>query len=142
MDQNSDSTQRLTVSEAAEVLGISAEAIRQRIKRNTIPHTKIGSTVYVTLEHDMTGQYTDQKRHDKDRTALIESQQDQIEYLRQQLDQANEANRELRRLIAGLTQRIPELPAPPDGSINVDQEQRPQHQEEQHRPFWRRLLGG
>ena len=37
---------------------------------------------------------------------------DQIDHLRGQLDEAHAANRENRRIIAALTQRIPELEAP------------------------------
>lgn len=40
---------------------------------------------------------------------LVESMQDQIEYLRGQLEEAHAANRENRRIIAGLIQRVPEL---------------------------------
>ncbi len=41
---------RATVGEAAELLGITAEAVRSRIKRKTLKSTKEGSTVYVLLE--------------------------------------------------------------------------------------------
>lgn len=102
---------RLTVSEAAEQLGISAEAIRQRISRNTIRHTKIGTTVYVELGPDQIRHNKNRNQHDNNQTALIQSLQEQITYLRHQLDTAHEANREMRRLLAGLTQRIPELAA-------------------------------
>ncbi len=146
MKPNSDSTQRLTVNEAAAALGISAEALRQRIKRNTITHTKIGNTVYV----DVTGQDASEQRHNVDQTELVQSLQDQITYLRAQLDTSNEANRELRRLAAGLAQRIPELP-PASAESHEDHaqatskgEQTTKH--EQHQPeresLWRRLFGG
>ena len=40
---------RLTVSQATEELGISAEAVRSRVKRGTLQSTKEGGTVYVLL---------------------------------------------------------------------------------------------
>src|SRR3954463_10388636 len=67
---------RLTVSQAAEELRISAEAVRSRVKRGTLHSTKEGGTVYVLLpgclddgqirpgadqseaEHDRTGDQT------------------------------------------------------------------------------------
>ncbi len=105
MQPDADRTERLTVGQAAERLGISAEAVRQRIKRDTLHHVKDAGTVYVLFD-----------RHDDDRTtdqALIVARLDsEVAYLRQQLDQANERDRENRRIIAGLTQRIPELEAP------------------------------
>ncbi len=45
---------------------------------------------------------------------LVESMRDQIDHLRGQLEEAHAANRENRRIIAALTQRIPELEAPRD----------------------------
>src|SRR5215207_9040655 len=41
---------RTTVSEAAAILGISAEAVRGRIRRGTIPVEREGGTVYVLIE--------------------------------------------------------------------------------------------
>jgi hypothetical protein len=50
-------------------------------------------------------------------STVVESLQEQIQYLREQLDNESrariESDRENRRIIAALTQRIPELP-PPD----------------------------
>ena len=45
---------------------------------------------------------------------LVESLQDQVKYLREQLDAEREATRENRRLLAAALERIPELEAPPD----------------------------
>ncbi len=139
---------RLTVSDAAELLGVTSEAIRQRISRNTIRHTKIGTTKYVELDPEQINQIRqnrDRKKQNTDLTALVESLQDQITYLRGQLDQSNEANREMRRLVAALTQRIPELPERTDSNlpeqtantINVEQQEQPERES-----FWQRLFGG
>jgi hypothetical protein len=101
---------RTTVAEAAEVLSISAEAVRGRIRRGTLPVEREGGTVYVLLS-DQAGDRTtaDQPRTTTDRPddhtdLLIAELQDRVRFL-------EEANRENRRIIAALTQRIPELPA-------------------------------
>jgi len=98
---------RTTVAEAAEVLGISAEAVRGRIRRGTLPVEREGGTVYVLLEDRTT---TDQPRttgdEPTDRTDLL------IAELQDRVRSLEEANRENRRIIAALTQRIPEIEAP------------------------------
>ena len=107
---------RKTVAEAAEVLGISAEAVRGRIRRRTLPVEREGGAVYVLLETTTGDRPTaDRPRttddRPADRTELVEALREQISDLRGQLAEANAANRENRRIIAGLTQRIPELEA-------------------------------
>jgi hypothetical protein len=52
---------------------------------------------------------SDQSRDQDDR--YTRSLEDQVEYLRRQLDQERDANRENRRIDAALTSRIPELEA-------------------------------
>ncbi len=48
------------------------------------------------------------------RDMLIERMGSEIEHLRTQLEEAHESNRENRRIIAGLVQRVPELEAAPE----------------------------
>lgn len=152
-DTTQKETVKVTVREASNLLGISAEAVRQRIGRNTIPHTKIGTTVYVELDREE----IDRKQHDrdsKDQDALIGSLKDQVSYLREQLDIANDANREHRRIIAGLLNRIPELPHAPqpdqdrthresreDATQATSKDDARDGHHEQQRPFWKRLFG-
>jgi hypothetical protein len=113
-DQPTD--QRLTVAQAAAALGITEGAVRSRIKRGTLPTSKEGGTVFVLL-----GGGTSQTNQapntsvpaDQAPPELVEALRDQIRDLREQLGQANERDRENRRIIAALTSRIPELPPPP-----------------------------
>jgi hypothetical protein len=124
---------RTTVAEAAEILGISAEAVRGRVRRGTLPVEREGGTVYVLIDqapYERTT--TDQSRTTDDQTAaLIASLQDQIQYLREQLDAEREARTEERRrhdtLMAQLTSRIPELepPAPPEAPEPREEPERP-----------------
>jgi hypothetical protein len=106
---------RTTVSEAAEILGISAEAVRGRIRRGTLPVEREGARVYVLLEkvpEDRTT--TDQHRttadQPNDRTDLL------IAELQDRVRSLEEANRENRRIIAALTSRIPAIEAPQEPS--------------------------
>ena len=152
---------RKTVAEAAEAMGISAEAVRGRIRRGTLPVEREGGAVYVLLEPAADDRPTaDQPRttadQPADRTELVEALREQISDLREQLAEANAANRENRRIIAGLTQRIPELEAasssePPEASPTAREgpdraEPRPAtgapQEGAQRRPWWRRVLGG
>jgi hypothetical protein len=126
------SQQRLDVKQAAQALGISSEGVRKRIKRGTLESEKAhDGKVFVWLDgtdEDRTNSPTgsDNGSHingDSDRTeygqrsdpqtdALHSSLQDQVSYLRNQLDLEREANRENRRLLAAALERIPEIEAP------------------------------
>src|SRR5215212_10282276 len=102
---------RTTVAEAAEILGISAEAVRGRIRRGTLPVEREGGTVYVLLEGTAEDRTTgDQPRttgdQPNDRTDLL------IAELQDRVRSLEEANRENRRIIAALTSRIPAIEAP------------------------------
>ncbi len=107
--------QRLTVAQAATALDITEGALRSRIKRGTLPTVKEGGTVYVML-----GGGTSKANHPphtdepSDQTKLVESLQDQVTYLRQQLDAEREAGRRKDHLLAAALERIPELGAPRD----------------------------
>jgi hypothetical protein len=102
-----------TVPEAAELLGLTVEAVRGRIKRNKLRSSKEDGTVYVYLDID---QIPTSQQPDEDQTAapteLVEVLKDQLAYMRDQLEAEREANRENRRIIAALTSRIPELSPP------------------------------
>jgi hypothetical protein len=142
-----DEPRRFTVSEAARVLGITEAAVRARINRDKLQSEKIGNTVYVRLDADAT------PVNPGDQTALVEALRDQVGMLKQQLNTEQAASAELRRIIAALTQRIPELEAPlePRESPTEATEQpgrvEPQTaveapQSAAERPWWRRVFGG
>ncbi len=103
------------------LLGLSEAAVRSRLKRGTLRKEKAkDGTVLVVFgsgaspdrptnstvrpnDRSSTGQPADQGD-------LVEALGDQVVFLRQQLEEEREANRENRRIIAALTSRIPELP--------------------------------
>jgi len=90
--------ERLTVAQAAARLGISEGAVRSRIKRGTLRTDKEGGTVFVLLG-DGTSQanQTTNTGVPGDQSALIASLQDQVSYLREQLDAEREARTEEHR---------------------------------------------
>lgn len=114
---NRATVRRVTVAEAAHLLNLSAEAVRSRVQRGTLDSIKIAGTVYVLVDADQTQQNAvkadNQTLLIQSLQALVQSLQDQATHLREQLDQERKANRENRRIIAALTQRIPYLPEPP-----------------------------
>ncbi len=118
MNDRPETRRRVTVPDAADALGITVEAVRGRIKRGKLGHVKDGGTVYVLLPIDGTRPDKTSHQPDNDRitdqSKLIEVLEAQVEDLRARLDRADEANRENRRIIAGLVQRIPELEAAPE----------------------------
>jgi excisionase family DNA binding protein len=110
---------RVTVAEAAKLLGISADGVRMRVRRGTIDHEK-----------DETGRlvvYVDEAELDRNESqddspdAYLAVLQEQIEQLRndvtdwkEQLREEREANRENRRLLAAALERIPAIEPPSD----------------------------
>ena len=150
-DDRTGEERRTTVSEAAEILGISAEAVRGRIRRGTIPVEREGGTVYVLIEetkdHRTTGgQSRTNDDRPSDRTDLL------IAELQDRVRSLEEANRENRRIIAALTSRIPAIEAPQEatgGAETAEEEpERAEHrpasgetQEGVRRPWWLRMFG-
>jgi hypothetical protein len=143
---------RLTVPQAAEALGVTVDAVRGRIRRGKLEAERDDTgTVYVWVEaspQDCRGPSATRQRPSSDQAGRIE-----VAYLREQLQQANERDRENRRIIAALTSRIPALEAPPEAPVSPEMgaeeaergQPRPDAtgaQEGAQRPWWRRLLGG
>ena len=109
-----------TVPEAAEVLGITAEAVRSRIKRGMLPTDREAGAVFVVLEADRAtdqarqgvDQSTDRAAGQDPREELVEELRDRIIYLDRQLDPPTEELREHWRLLAAVLERIsPQLEA-------------------------------
>jgi len=144
-----ESTNRVTVQEAARLLGISEGAVRARIHRGTLETAREGGTVYVRID----GEDTSKERTEQ--TELVQALREHNTTLERQLNAEREASAELRRIIAALTQRIPELEAPkqesPEAPIEATEQpgrvedqaviRSPQTSSERV-PWWRRFFGG
>ena len=106
---------RVTVQEAAQRLGISQDAVRQRVRRGSMRHDKDDKgRVYVylnptntrpTIVHDTSGDTV----HDASRNELVKELRDRIHFLEAELGDRKEESRRKDHIIAALTQRIPEL---------------------------------
>src|SRR5829696_2912790 len=101
---------RFTVAQAAQLLGLSAEAVRSRIQRGTLASVKESGTVYVLLDSEQA--HPDEHPNDRpderlsaDQTPFIESLQEQIDWLRREVERKD-------TLLMTLMQRVPELEAP------------------------------
>jgi hypothetical protein len=102
--------ERLTVAQAATRLGVTQDAIRKRISRNTIDYDQDpDGRIHVYVDSSKIGQ---DKSSDASTEKLVEVQHQEIEFLRRQLETRTEEIRRRDSIIAGLTQRIPELEAP------------------------------
>jgi uncharacterized membrane protein YccC len=165
--------QRVTVADAALLLGISEDAVRSRLRRGTLRReTGKDGTVFVVLGTDRpapnqrptddrqtaqqadrptTDQATDDTGEDVSnhyRDELLEVLRDEVSHLRDQLDRERDASAELRRIVAGLVQRVPELEAAPDPPRSPETVSEGSGKGEEGRPgqekrssWWQRLFG-
>jgi len=107
----------VAVPEAARILGISPEAVRARIQRGTLAKDKDpDGTVYVRLKADRIRSIDSTEDAMGDQSAvqrrLVANFEEQVSFLRAELVTRNEELRRKDHIIAALTERIPELPAP------------------------------
>jgi hypothetical protein len=140
---------RVTVAEAAERLGVSQGAIRQRIFRGTIEHDKHpDGRVYVYLTPDDTKDSTVNNAVNHE---LVEELRDRIRFLEGELEDRKEESRRKDSIIMSFTQRIPELEpssepreSPENASEspgNVDSPEHEGRRTETRLPWWRRWFG-
>jgi hypothetical protein len=154
-DRERDREQWLPMSEAAEILGISKDAVRMRVRRGSLRSEK-GEDGRVYVFVDATTHETEYAVLRDDPSAeLVEVLRAQVEDLQSRLDRETEANRENRRIIAGLIERVPELEAPSsspqeeprESSESAEPSPTPTEpaagsQTGSQRPWWRRILRG
>src|SRR5215207_1142303 len=142
---------RVTVQEAARRLGISQDAVRQRIRRSSIRHDKDDKgRVYVYLDPTNTRATPvhDAPRgtvHDASRNELVTELRNRIQFLETELTDRKEESRRKDHIIAALTQRIPELEPPSEpreySERPTEHVDRDDSTTESGRPRWAFLLG-
>jgi hypothetical protein len=131
--------QRASVAQAAQMLGISEGAVRKRVERGKLraEHDNAGRLIVyldattTDATHDTTHDRPRQSRGDR----YTRSLEDQVEYLRRQLDQERNSSAELRQAIIRLAQanaeqantiQAIEAPAiqeePPEAAETVEEE--------------------
>jgi excisionase family DNA binding protein len=132
---STDQSTGFTISEAATQLGISENAVRQRIKRETLPAIKIGGVWRVQLTDQPTNHQTDQpvtsRDHEADQSrnssqsALVEQLQQENARLWAELEARREAEREQRIIISQLVGRVEALQAGYDMPHAPESDDRP-----------------
>jgi hypothetical protein len=164
---------RYTVPEAAQALGISPEAVRNRLSRGTLDSERENGSVFVLLNPDKVQYTADRSRHtddiptdgprhtngtpgdiSEDPGSLIASKDETIRILLSQLEAEQTASAELRRIVAGLVQRVPELepakeaaPEPRESPQTSSEQQgdgtsHPEDGGAEKRSWWRRVFLG
>lgn len=115
---------RISVPEAAELLGVTQSAVRKRVQRGTIPWDKDSEgRIYVYVDMSETSLETgaDKKRDTsagQSRDELLEVYRDQVEFLRRELERKD-------TLLMSLMQRVPELeptPEPREASVTPSED--------------------
>lgn len=153
---------RIPLKEAAAELGISKDAVRQRIRRGTLRSDKgEDDRVYVYLDPTTDAVHDDapEERSEARDHDLVDELRDRVSYLERQVEEEREARRRADTLLARLVDRMPELEAaaepPPDkpGSPETVEDRqesgklRPDapgpHSEATglRKPWWRRVFG-
>ena len=150
-DDRSPSERRATVPEAAEILGISPEAVRARLSRGTLPKEKgPDGTTYVRLNDDRTHSNDDGTDDRTEADALVfRIMQDQIEHLRREVEDWKEEARRKDAILMTMAQRIPAIEEassePRESDVSASAEQGgdgvPPEQEKPVSSWWRRLFG-
>ncbi len=152
-DQPRDQPQagrRLSVQQAAEVLGVTVDAVRGRVKRGTIASTKgEDGSVYVLLEEGIGGDQSNgesQLSYDQsnNQSQLVDSMASEIEFLRGELQRKD-------AILLSMTEGLKGLEVPsearetligssedPDKGTTAPSEQ---HKASQRRSWWRQFFG-
>jgi hypothetical protein len=147
VDGNQTATRRrVTVPDAARLLGISVEAVRGRIKRDTLEHAKApDGTVYVLLDANQPRPAADQSN---DQALLIARLENEVQFLREELARKD-------AIMLNMTESMRQLTAPnqepQESAESVAEESEraeplrsgaPGPQERISRPWWRRVFRG
>ncbi len=150
--------QRLTVPEAAAVLGMTVDAVRGKVRRGTLDSEREGGTVYVYVDTDRRdpAPTVEGPSPDESPAALVEELRDRISYLERQVEEEREARRRADTILAQLSRANEEqartiraLEAPPEPQNQAesgveDQDEGDTTQEPERgagRSLWRRLFG-
>src|SRR5215210_487737 len=126
---------RLSVSQAAEVLGVTQAAIYKRIQRGTVAHDKDSEGhVFIYLDAsdippdksmDEPDMSTDGSMDRSNGAELIAELRTHNEHLRQEVEAWREEARRKDAILMTMAQRIPELESPPevrDSSVRASEE--------------------
>jgi excisionase family DNA binding protein len=146
-------TRRVTIQEAARILGVSEGAVRKRVKRGTLPHYKEqpSGRVYVQLDggtHRVAEGVDDGVPHEPE--ALISEMRGRVQFLEAELQRKDAILLNMTEVMKALSPSVHEEPSESPGAPTEATEQpgrvEPQaavegEQEDTERPWWRRMFG-
>jgi hypothetical protein len=144
---------RILLKEAASALGISKDAVRQRIRRGTLRSDKgEDGRVYVYLDAYADDVHADALRERGRDHDLVDELRDRVRYLERQVEEERDARRRADTLLARLMDRVPELESTSEARQSPETvEETPERaeprpdapgpQEGTQRPWWRRMFG-
>ena len=139
----------VTIKEAAARLGITEQAVRQRIRRKTLPAHKIDGKVYVVLSAEQDGASHGSEAVHNDGSAgvasavrnayseLVTQLRSENELLREQLTVKDEQLRANQVIISQLAERTRALPVPQ----SQESAEPSAHAADTAQPWWKRLFG-
>ncbi len=142
----------MPLREAAAELGISKDAVRQRIRRETLQSDKgEDGRVYVYLDASVDAVHADAPEEHGRGHDVVDELRDRIAYLERQVEEERDARRRADTLLARLMDRVPELEPPseaPGASETAEEQQgrdephpdRTGAQEGARSPWWRRVF--
>jgi hypothetical protein len=152
--------QRLNAQEAAEILGISVDAVRMRARRGTLDSEHEKGRLYVWLDADETNVHPQGQVEAllQEKNERLEELREEVHHFREILSEEREARRRADTIIAQLTQanatlaaRLPELEAPseprqepvspgPTETTETTTEPAAGRENVSERPWWRRIF--
>jgi excisionase family DNA binding protein len=147
-------TRRVTIEEAAQLLGIEKGSVKKRIQRGKLRSEKdAGGILYVYVDRSETVQDRSAGPSQTDRDELVAELRRTNELLREVISTRDEEMRRRDVIISQLTERIPAIEAPRDEAEAPEAvEEEPERaeprsaapgpQEDAQRPWWRRMFGG
>jgi excisionase family DNA binding protein len=108
---------RVTVEEAAKLLGLSGNAVRKRLERGTLKSEKVDGIRYVLLYDDMSKHVNGTPDDMPDDITLmhehLDSMREQIDYLKDVIERRDEEIRRRDHLLAAALERIPAIEEAP-----------------------------
>jgi hypothetical protein len=149
---------RVTVLEAAELLGLTPDAVRARLRRGTLRKERAEDGTLLVVLDGTVGDTTATSRPTEQATvALLDAKDqtishlsEQLAFLRQQLQEEREESRRKDHLLAAALERIPAIEAPQDTPSSEPREspvsaaEKPGKgeapTEPERRSWWRRLF--
>jgi hypothetical protein len=158
-DAQTETRRKVTVREAAQILGTTVEGVRSRIKRGSLDSMRVDGAVYVLLSPDQVdrarpdaqespvgdqAQPSAQARSGDDQALhrLVDEQKEMINWLKREVERKD-------TILMTLAQRVPELeaaPEPRESSQTASEQQsngavHPEDRGAEKRPWWKRFFG-